>query len=239
MQPVIKIKNLCHIWPNQTQPVININQLEIQKGDTFFIQGASGSGKSTFLNILAGIISNQTSEVQLLNSNISQLSNKQRDQFRANHIGYIFQQFNLINYLTVLENVMLACQASNIRAARAIKKHGSIQSAAHFYLSQLNIDESLLHKQAMRLSVGQQQRVAAARALIGQPEIIIADEPTSSLDQQNVSTFIEVLISQCKKIQATLIFVSHDLTLKPHFNSHYILNANNLKEQDHAVHAND
>jgi len=91
----------------------------------------------------------------------------------------------------------------------------------------------------MLLSVGQQQRVAAARALIGQPEIIIADEPTSSLDQQNVDNFIQVLITQCKAIQATLIFVSHDLSLKTHFNTHYTINEFNTKESNNAAHVND
>ena len=235
MQTIISIRKLHFSWSNTTRPIINIDKLEIKKGDTFFIQGPSGSGKSTFLNILSGVIFDKKSEVDILNTNMAGLSNKQRDQFRANHIGYIFQQFNLINYLSVLENVMLACQASKLRSARAIKEHGSIKVAATYYLSQLNIDSSLMQKKAMLLSVGQQQRVAAARALIGQPEIIIADEPTSSLDQQNVQNFIEVLIRQCKNIQATLIFVSHDLTLKPHFNSHYTLNADNIQERSDAV----
>ena len=222
----ICINHLVFSWPKQTKPILNIEHLEIKKGDTFFIQGESGSGKSTFLNILSGIICAKKSEVTLLDQNLSKLDGKKRDQFRANHIGYIFQQFNLISYLSVLENVMLVCQSSKIRAKKAIAAHGSIEKSAKFWLEKLNIDESLMYKQSMLLSVGQQQRVAAARALIGEPDIIIADEPTSSLDQQNVQQFIHTLIEQCKEINATLIFVSHDLTLKPYFKSHFTLSVN-------------
>ena len=153
----------------------------------------------------------------------SSWNDKRRDRFRSDHIGYIFQQFNLLPYLSVLDNVLLPCRISAHRKASALKHHSDIHDSARAWLSLLNIPARLFDEKISRLSVGQQQRVAAARALIGEPEIIIADEPTSALDQDNVDNFMEVLTSQCRNIHSSLIFVSHDRHLSSFMQQTYEL----------------
>ena len=213
----ISIESLIHTWPGQSHATLDIKELNINAGDTFFIHGASGSGKSTLLNILAGVLSIQSGKLKVLGQNFATMSHAQRDKFRADNIGYIFQQFNLLPYLTVMENVTLPCHASKQRERNAIEQYGSVEEAAHYGLTSLNIPKALFHTSVMRLSVGQQQRVAAARALIGNPSIIIADEPTSALDHDNIQNFMETLKQKCSEINSTLVFVSHDRTLAEFF----------------------
>ena len=149
------------------------------------------------------------------------MSGSQRDTFRANNIGYIFQQFNLLPYLSVIENVTLPCQFSKLRKSKLDK---SMVDEAKDLLNSLHLPSDLMHKPVVELSIGQQQRVAAARALIGKPALIIADEPTSSLDYDNRSAFIELLMDQVKQAQASLLFVSHDPTLESMFDRTLHLN---------------
>jgi putative ABC transport system ATP-binding protein len=149
-----------------------------------------------------------------------------RDRFQADHMGVIFQMFNLVPYLSVVENVTLPCRFSRRRAARTTDGGGP-QSEALRLLSRLGISDPLLQRPVTDLSVGQQQRVAAARALMGAPEVIIADEPTSSLDAGHRRSFIRLLFEECDKAKATLIFVSHDTSLAPLFHRTVQLNAIN------------
>jgi putative ABC transport system ATP-binding protein len=145
------------------------------------------------------------------------LSTSRRDAFRADHVGYIFQQFNLLPYLSALENVMLSCRFSEIRSARTLIESASVKQAAQELLRQVGLIEELWHRPAAKLSVGQQQRVAAARALIGRPEIIIADEPTSALDAALRESFMALLLAKCSEAGTTLVFVSHDERLAERF----------------------
>jgi putative ABC transport system ATP-binding protein len=140
-----------------------------------------------------------------------------RDRFRADHVGFIFQQFNLVPYLSVVENVCLPCRYSRRRSKRASDADGSLENSATRLLSSLGIGGALRSRRSTDLSVGQQQRVAAARALIGQPELVIADEPTSSLDAGRRREFIDLLLSECDRTSSTVIFVSHDVSLTGHF----------------------
>ena len=142
----------------------------------------------------------------MLERDLSDTSSMSRDRFRADHMGVIFQQFNLLPYLSVTENVTLPCHFSARRKQRA----GNMQDAAKALLDHLQLDESLRRSLVTELSVGQQQRVAVARALIGQPEIIIADEPTSALDTTTRDRFIDLLFAQAEVQQSTILFVSHD-----------------------------
>ncbi|SHO54844.1 ABC transporter ATP-binding protein [Vibrio quintilis] len=212
---VISLKDTKFQWPGDSSPVIDISDLEVQKGEHLFVKGPSGCGKSTLLSLLTGINTARSGSVTILGQQLSQLSASQRDKFRADHIGYIFQQFNLLPYLSVIENVLLPCQFSRLR-----KKNisGSLQDKALQLLRRLKLPEALLHQPVIELSIGQQQRVAAARALIGSPQLIIADEPTSSLDFDNRSAFIELLLEEANQVNSTLVFVSHDPTLEPLFN---------------------
>ncbi|MEZ8825509.1 ABC transporter ATP-binding protein [Vibrio amylolyticus] len=210
-QSVVDIANLRFAWPNASQDILNIPKLSIQEGEHVFIKGPSGCGKSTLLGLLTGINQVQHGVVDVLGTEIKSMSSSARDKFRADNIGYIFQQFNLLPYLSVIENVILPCQFSSLRKSHLTQ---SPQKEAEELLMRLHLPQELLNKPVVELSIGQQQRVAAARALIGSPKLIIADEPTSALDHDNRSAFIELLMEQANIARSTLVFVSHDPTLE-------------------------
>lgn len=222
--PIININQLTFSWPKQKAPLLDIPELMIEKGEKIFIKGPSGSGKSTLLSLLAGINTPDTGKIELLEQPFSQMPSTHRDKFRADHIGYIFQMFNLLPYLSVTDNVLLPCRFSQRR------KHNitsTLKEEANRLLQQLHLPQEYLHRPISELSIGQQQRVAAARALIGRPNILIADEPTSALDHNNREAFITLLMDECDKSGITLIFVSHDETLEPLFDRGYDLNTLN------------
>ncbi|MDE2784088.1 MAG: ABC transporter ATP-binding protein [Gemmatimonadota bacterium] len=194
--------------------VLDIPELTLERGTRAFLFGPSGSGKTTLLGVLAGVLKAQEGEVKLLGRDLTSLSGAQRDAFRAEHIGYVFQMFNLIPYLSVLDNIALPAR---MNAARRDRLDGAgVKETAALLADHLHIGD-LLKKRVTELSVGQQQRVAACRALIGAPEIIVADEPTSSLDFDRREAFLELLFAECERAGATLVFVSHDRTLESMF----------------------
>lgn len=218
VEPVIDITGLRFTWPKGLSTVLEIEQFRVDRGELLFVMGPSGSGKSTLLGILTGILLPQRGEVEVLQHRITRLNGVSRDRFRADYIGYIFQMFNLIPYLSVTENVILPCQFSAARKKRALLQASSLSEEALRLLGHLNLkDPELLKKPVVELSVGQQQRVAAARALIGDPELVIADEPTSSLDSDHREAFLRLLFDECRRSGATLVFVSHDPSLAPFF----------------------
>ena len=229
--PIIDAKHLEFSWPNADSFKLSVDSLSIAKNEKIFIQGPSGCGKSTLLSLLSGVNLASSGKLKVLGATLGSLSASQRDQFRADHIGLIFQMFNLLPYLTTLENVMLACEFSQSRKKNALKHSSSIEQEAKRLLAHLEIaNKNLLNKPVNQLSVGQQQRVAAARALIGSPEIIIADEPTSSLDADRCDAFMNLLLQEANACHSTLIFVSHDKGLTTHFDRALQLkehNANN------------
>lgn len=180
--------------------------------------GASGSGKSTLLNLVSGVLTAEHGSAKIDGADIQGLSSKMRDRLRAEKIGYIFQQFNLIPYLSAIENVLLSCRFSPARAAAAQQRHGSQRDSALSLLTGFFPNQNLDFDRAVTaLSVGQQQRVAAARALIGAPSLVIADEPTSALDHDTKARFMELLVQESDRQNSTLLFVSHDPTLTNHF----------------------
>jgi putative ABC transport system ATP-binding protein len=195
-------------------PVLDVPELRVERGERVFVFGPSGSGKTTLLGLLAGVLAPDAGEVRVLDTNLAALSPGRRDGFRAEHVGYIFQMFNLIPYLTVLENITLPCRLSRGRRRRLNGQQ--VDDAARVLASRLGIVD-LLRADVTELSVGQQQRVAAARALIGAPELVIADEPTSSLDADRRTRFLELLFEICRDAGSTLVFVSHDRQLLPLF----------------------
>ena len=216
---VVELINARFVWPGSENATIDIAQLHIARGEHVFIKGPSGCGKSTLLALLTGINTLTSGSLSVLATDIAKLRASQRDKFRADHIGYIFQQFNLLPYLNVLENVLIPCQFSTIRRNRVEPNASSslLEQQATSLLERLHLPKELHSKPVSELSIGQQQRVAAARALIGQPELVIADEPTSALDHDNRKAFIELLMEQANRANATLVFVSHDPTLEPLF----------------------
>lgn len=229
---MIHLSDLRFAWNEDI--ILDIKALDIKKGQHLFIEGPSGSGKSTLLNLLGGVLTPQQGEISLLGQSLNQLSASQKDSFRANHIGFIFQQFNLLPYLNVIDNITLPCSFSASRKQKALARSESLAAEAMRLLHALGLnDATLLQRSVNELSVGQQQRVAAARAMLGSPDIIIADEPTSALDTAHRQAFIKTLFNECEKEAITLIFVSHDTSLKSHF-AHYIdlpaINQINIKE---------
>ncbi|WP_441257148.1 ABC transporter ATP-binding protein [Vibrio sp. Vf1514] len=211
---VIELQQVTFHWPDSDAPTLDIEHLVVAAKEHLFIKGPSGCGKSTLLSLLTGINPATSGAVCLLGQDMTQLKASARDRFRADHIGYIFQQFNLLPYLSVIDNVILPCQFSALRRS---KINEPLITRAKALLARLHLPPSLLDKPVVELSIGQQQRVAAARALMGEPQLIIADEPTSSLDYDNRTAFIELLLEEANRVGSTLVFVSHDPTLESLF----------------------
>lgn len=196
------------------QTVLDIERLSVSQGERVFVFGPSGSGKTTLLGLLAGVLQAREGRVHVLGNDLSRLSGARRDALRAAHLGYIFQMFNLIPYLSVLDNIVLPCRMSADRRARLEGRpmdEVALELAEHLGIG------AQVHAPVTELSVGQQQRVAACRALIGAPELIIADEPTSALDADRRRDFIELLFERCGDAGSTLLFVSHDRGLESSF----------------------
>ncbi|MBM7062754.1 ABC transporter ATP-binding protein [Pseudomonas sp. UL073] len=213
---LLEISDLGFAWPGQDE-LLDIPQFRLERGETLFLKGPSGSGKTTLLGLLGGVQRAGRGSVRLLGTELGTMRAGARDRFRVDHTGYIFQQFNLLPFLSVRDNVELPCHFSPLRAARARQRHGSVDAAAATLLEHLGLSTALLERRADALSIGQQQRVAAARALIGQPELVIADEPTSALDSDAREAFLRLLFAECREAGASLLFVSHDQGLAPLF----------------------
>jgi putative ABC transport system ATP-binding protein len=217
----LEVQDLRFRWPGG-EPCLDVPAFALAAGEAVFLHGPSGSGKSTLLSILAGVLAPSAGEVRLLGRPWSGFSSSRRDQVRADHVGYIFQQFNLLPYLSVLDNVLLPCRFSARRREQAGREGGARAQAAQL-LEAMGLPQALWRRQAMQLSVGQQQRVAAARALIGHPEVVIADEPTSALDEDRREAFLDVLVEACRANRSALVFVSHDQRIAARFGRHLLL----------------
>lgn len=209
--PAIQIQRLKHIWPGQTHPVIDIANWEVERGEQLFLYGPSGSGKSTLLNLLAGVLVASEGGLRVLGQSLKDMGARARDRFRARHIGFIFQQFNLIPYLSTADNIRLAARFAGTPDTECRRDRLAE------LMERLKLPVVLLDRSTGTLSIGQQQRVAVARTLINRPELILADEPTSALDQDARYAFLDVLLGTAQENDATVIFVSHDRTLAPHF----------------------
>ena len=222
----IKIRDLKFSY-HESHPILHIPSLDVKAGEFVFLFGPSGSGKSTLLELLAGVLKSSTGELSIGPSDLSKLSISELDQFRAENIGYIFQNFNLIPYLSVSENIQLPS---------LFQKELSSPEEIQSLVSQLGLWDHL-NKPVSQLSVGQQQRVAVARALVKKPKLILADEPTSALDYNHREKFLKLLFELCKKQGTTVLFVSHDLTMEKLFDRSISLESVNqiksqVKEQD-------
>lgn len=215
---MIRLTDVKFRWSPRHPPVLDIPDFRIETGEKVFLKGPSGSGKTTLLNLLAGIASPQSGRLEIDGSNIAELTGRRRDAFRADHLGVIFQMFNLVPYLSPVENVVLPSRFSDIRRTRAGASGAPATAEARRLLSHMGLRDGLADRRATtELSVGQQQRVAAARALIGQPRLLIADEPTSALDADTRGGFLDLLFAEIAKAGTTLLFVSHDSALEGRF----------------------
>jgi len=220
---MIEVDSLRFAWPGAPHDCVAIDTLQVAAGQGVFLHGPSGCGKSTLLALLAGVLLPREGRVALLGTDWAALSGAARDAFRADHVGYVFQQFNLLPYLSVLDNVMLPCRFSTLRRDRAVADGGTAEGAASRLLAQVSLDRALWTRPASLLSVGQQQRVAAARALIGRPALVIADEPTSALDAALRDGFMDLLRVECLAAGSALVFVSHDERLAARFGTRVAL----------------
>lgn len=215
----IRIDDLVFRWRPVAAPAVRLATLTVDAGKSLFLHGPSGAGKSTLLNLLGGVLQPERGRIEVLGQALGELPAARRDAFRADHLGFIFQQFNLLPWLSTLDNVLLPCRFSRRRAQRA----GDPAAEARRLLAALDLDAAAHSAPAGQLSVGQQQRVAAARALIGRPEIVIADEPTSALDAARQDAFIDLLLGEARAVGSTVVFVSHDLRLAAHFDASFAL----------------
>ena len=215
---LVSLSEVRFRWAGETSDILSIPSFRLKRNQNTFIQGPSGCGKSTLLNLIGGVIQPQSGSVRIAGTELTGLSASACDQVRADELGFIFQQFNLIPYLDALENVLLPCEFSAARKKRIVDAGDTPRGQAKHILTALFQGQAPdLTRPVYTLSVGQQQRVAAARALLGRPSLIVADEPTSSLDHDNRLLFMDLLFGQCENFGATLLFVSHDPTLKDRF----------------------
>ena len=208
----ICLSNVIYSYPSRSEKIVlNIPKWSVQSGELVLIQGSSGSGKTTLLNIVAGLFRPLKGSVKVLDERIDKMSNLKCDSYRANNIGYVFQNFNLIPYLNVVDNIRLAARFSNNTLSVDLDEEiGSL-------LTVLNIAENDWNLKSRDLSLGQIQRVAIARAMINRPKIILADEPTSSLDFANKEKFINLLMTLVTRYEITLVLVSHDQSMSSYF----------------------
>ncbi|NDR56674.1 ATP-binding cassette domain-containing protein [Pseudoruegeria sp. M32A2M] len=212
---VLRISDLAYQWPGAAKPVLRVQDLGMTNEERVFLRGASGSGKSTLLAAIAGVVDVPAGSIAVAGTDVGQLKSGARDRFRVDHVGLIFQMFNLIPWQSALENVLMPCRFSQRRRERA---GADPKLSALRLLDELGLsDPTLVSAPAMSLSVGQQQRVAAARALIGAPDLILADEPTSALDEDAKTSFLDLLKRECASVGSALLFVSHDRSLEEGF----------------------
>lgn len=186
----------------------------LRSGERVFLAGPSGSGKSTFLGLICGALRPEAGRIEVMGQDLSALSGGRLDRFRAERMGVIFQMFNLLPYASGLDNVLVPLRFAPARRARLSDPRGE----ALRLLDELGLPADLMQRApAAALSVGQQQRVAVARAMIGHPPIILADEPTSALDAAAQAGFLELLFGQVAASGAALLMVSHDPGLSGRF----------------------
>jgi putative ABC transport system ATP-binding protein len=212
-EETIRLDSLRFYWSKVADFKIYIPKLEIGRGEKVLLLGESGSGKTTLLSLICGFLSPISGDIFLNEQKLNDLKANKKDQFRSDNIGIIFQQFNLLPYANVIDNITLPLYFSKNRDSR-VTNH---REAALNLCRSLQLSESTIVMQANKLSVGQQQRVAVARALIGNPSLIIADEPTSSLDASTQKKFLDLMFSQIEEHKSTLLMVSHDSSISNYF----------------------
>jgi len=216
----ISLSNIKFSWGSaESDFQLKLNNFQLNRQESSILVAPSGAGKSTLLSLICGTIRPEEGTVRILDQSIENKSAAERDSFRADHLGIIFQQFNLIPYLSAIDNVLLPLHFSSNRKKKSGETQSKLVLEAERLLRALGIvPETLGRQKANTLSIGQQQRVAAARAFIGSPELIIADEPTSSLDEKSQDEFLDQLFSQKEVTGATLLMVSHNARVAKRFN---------------------
>lgn len=211
--PIVAIKDVIFRWPGRTGFGLSVPTFSMQRGEAVLLLGESGSGKSTLLSLICGTVLADSGTVQVAGQDIKALANAHRDRFRAEQIGMVFQQFNLLPFATVRDNILLPLRFAPQRRERC----GDAVAQAASLCEALGLPAGILRAKAAELSVGQQQRVAVARALIGAPPLLIADEPTSALDETRQTQFLDLLFAQVRAQSSGLLMVSHDPRMASRF----------------------
>lgn len=199
------LKSIRHAYNGQE--VLRLDDWSAAQGEQWLVLGPSGSGKTTLLHILAGILTPSEGSVSIAGQDIAQLAASELDRFRGRHIGIVFQRLHLIPSLTVLDNLLLAQYLAGTK--QDLK-------GAHVLLTSLGLGDKA-HRRPQALSFGQAQRAAVARAVVNQPGLILADEPTSNLDDANAAAALDVLLAQARSRNATLVIASHDRRIGERF----------------------
>jgi len=227
--PVISLEDVQFGYG--TRLVLDIPRLWVEQGSSVLLRGISGGGKSTLLGLLAGVLLPGKGRVEVAGHALQDMGGAARDRFRADQLGVIFQQFNLLPFLTVRDNIALGLRFSRLRSARI---SGPLDAEIARLLQALQLNPELMQRRAGTLSVGQQQRVAAARALIGRPALLLADEPTSALDRDAATAFLQLMSAQCQAAGTTVLVVSHDDSLERLFDRTISLSEINQAGAGHA-----
>lgn len=215
-RPILEVKNLFYGYAPPSGFSIFISYFSLYVGETVLLLGPSGGGKSTLLNLISGVTRPDSGSIEICQQSMRDLSASQCDRFRGEHIGLIYQSLNLIPWLSARENILLGSAFSAQRRARLLAS--SPVAHANGLLDSLNMPyEKFANMNTENLSLGQQQRVAAARALIGSPELILADEPTSALDDENCNEFLQLLFSRLDRSRQSVLMVSHDRRIAERF----------------------
>ncbi len=216
-EAIINLNQIRFAYSKESERcVLDLPSWNVAAEESVLLIGESGSGKSTLLNMLCGILIPDSGTMNVAGQALETMNNRQRDRFRAKQIGYVAQNFNLIPYLSAIDNIKLANYFSrNASDASNNNPNNGLEMKA--LLLELNITQEHWNRPISQLSIGQQQRIAIARAVVNRPQLLIADEPTSSLDQSNRDNFMSILMATAKAHETTLVFVSHDLSLSRYF----------------------
>ncbi len=201
---MIDIQRLQFEYP-RTDFRLRVDRLQVSPGERIAVVGPSGSGKTTLLNLISGIVVPKAGSVEVAGRQVSALSDSKRRDFRAASIGFIFQQFELVEYLSVLENILLPFMIN-----RTLRIDSNVLTRGTELAASMGLQDKLARK-IRRLSQGEQQRVAICRALVTEPPLLLADEPTGNLDPRNKGLTIRLLFEFCRRQKATLVVVTHDL----------------------------
>ena len=212
-KPVLKLRKVFFRWPGRSSFSLSLSDLTVSYGEKLLLLGASGTGKSTLLSVISGTLLPDQGSVEIAKTEITNLSASARDRFRAEQLGVIFQQFNLLPFGSVADNILLPLRFAPIRRNRVKDAKSEVARLC----AALGLPVDIGREKASSLSVGQQQRVAVARALIGHPPLIIADEPTSALDINSQDAFLDLLFTQAQTRGTSVVMVSHDERLGPRF----------------------
>ena len=222
---ILEIKNLIFKWNKKSSFRLKINELVLEKKKKVILLGESGSGKSTLLNLISGIIDPDSGEIIISGKSITSLSPRKKDFFRTENLGVIFQQFNIIEYLSPITNILLPSYFTSLKNRRT----NLFSKRAISLGKKLGINKDVLFQDKSKdLSVGQQQRIAIIRALINSPKIILADEPTSALDLKNKEKFLSLLFEICEQEEISILMVSHDNIITKYFDEILLLENINL-----------